>query len=187
MEKGAHATLDITASAWNGTTYGQIYNPAGVLVQTLALGNTPTYYDWTVSEADQGYWQFVADPQATAAGELTATVVTDLNKGQLATNVPATAKITNKGQDAWFGLYGVAGETTPIKVTNNTFANGAAKLWLYPPSVPGATTVPTAIDRCDLSGTSQTCNFTPNATGAWKIRLDPQEGAVGEATLTRLT
>ncbi len=179
-EQGAHIALEATATSWpaNSAAYGYVYNPSGHLYKVLNLAS-PTFYELDVDAT--GYWRFVVDPQGAATGNLTLALAADLWKGQLDTNVPVTVKLGVKGQDAWFGAYGVANDDLPIKVTGNNWGTGTAKLWLY---APGAST---ATFGCDLTGATKTCTFMPNVTGQWRVHVDPQGGSTGETTVTRLT
>ncbi len=181
-EKDNHLSLDISASGWGtgGSASAKVYDPKGNYYKNIVLGSTPTYWDFKADST--GYWKVVVDPNAAAVGGISLTVAYDLWKGQLDTNKPVTAKFTSPGQDAVFGLYGVAGDDTPIRISGVKWnTGGSAKLWLYPPD----SLYP--IDRCDLTGANQVCTFWPNSTGAWRLVLDPQGGTTGEATVTRLT
>ncbi|GAB6899551.1 hypothetical protein [Kineosporia succinea] len=176
-----HLSLDVSASSWGapGTANGYIFDPQGGLFAFVQLGNTPTYYDFTPNKT--GRWKFVVDPDGSSTGSLTARLVTDQNFDQLQTNVAVTPKIDRKGQRAVYGIYGEAGKPLPVQVSASNWGSGFAYLFIFNKDTD------VLVDHCVLRNTATSCPFSVPTTGAYRLILDPDGGATGEATFKRTT
>ena len=89
---------------------------------------------------------------------------------------PVTTSITTKGQNATYTFAATNGTLTTFNLSAANFGTGNAYLLFYTPAGAFST-------FCTVNTTSY-CGFTPNATGIWKIVLDPQAGSVGSTTFT---
>lgn len=172
---GKHVTFDTTAASWGtGQANLNFFRPTG----------PNSFYFSCSSEAGAtceftpdmtGAWKVSLDPIGAAVGSTTFTYAADLEKGALTAGTAVTTAPAVRGQNASFTFAGTDGAHEDLSVTASNWGDGAANLEVYAPNGQIFT-------YCVLETGPVYCDFTPNATGTWKVVLDPQGAAVGSTT-----
>jgi hypothetical protein len=173
---GEHLDLHVTDSDW-GTGGADLYvfDPAGSLYVSCPVATGHTFCDFTPNET--GSWKVMLDPTATSTGKATLTLVKDLAKGPLTAGTAVATTIDVPGRNAGFTFAGTADEHSTIDVKAASWGAGnTARVYLYQPDG-------TLFTYCEMASAPTFCEFTPDVTGTWTAVLDPQEDAVGNATL----
>lgn len=173
--KDLPSTIDVTASAWgSGTAQLEIFTPTNVLYTVCGLAGTPTFCEFTPNVT--GTWKLRIDPIGTATGSATVVYAQEQNKGTLTSGRAATTTVGRRGQNAKWAFAGTSGLPTTFNVTAaNWGTGGAARLYFF---APGTTSL---FSWCDITHTTQ-CTVYPNATGAWRVQVDPLEASLGTTT-----
>jgi hypothetical protein len=176
---GTHLSLDVTASTWGtgGAANLYVFMPDGTLYLNCPLAGRPTYCDFTPNVT--GTWKLTLDPTGAAVGSTTFTLVADQAKGALAVGGSIATTIGAKGQNATFTIPVTIATVVKLHITGATFGTGNARLYFYGPNTSSL------YDHCDLNSGTTDCNLYPNATGTWRMTLDPLGSATGSATIQR--
>lgn len=173
--KDLPSTIDVNASAWgSGTAQLEIFTPANVLYTVCGLAGTPTFCEFTPNVT--GTWKLRVDPVGTATGSTTIVYAQEQNKGTLTSGRASTTTVGRRGQNAKWAFAATNGLPTTFNVTASSWgAGGAARLYFF---APGATKL---FSWCDITQPTQ-CTIYPNATGTWRVQIDPLEASVGSTT-----
>src|SRR4051812_44814587 len=96
----------------------------------------------------------------------TSASATVVSGGLLTSGTAVTGKVTVPGQDIEYTFKATSGVHATVDVTATTWGTGSARLYVYTPSGPLFTS-------CTITVNPTFCEFVPNATGTWKLTLDP--------------
>jgi predicted transcriptional regulator len=179
---GQHVTFDVSASSWtNGTTgstaHLYVSSPTGAYAGRVDLGQGPTYGEFTLNAT--GTWQVLLDPTLAATGNATFAMARDVADRALVSGTPLGTSIGFRGQNALYHFSGVSGEHVTFDVSASSWSNGTtgSTAHLYVSSPTGV-----YVGRVDLGQGATYGEFTLNATGTWRVVLDPTLAATGHAT-----
>ena len=173
--KDAHLTFNITASSWDGSgnAYLRFYNPTGGAAGYCDLRLTQRSCDLTPNVT--GTWKIKLDPTSDTLGQATFAFYPDQIKGAVTAGVPITTTINAWSQDAHYTFAATKDAHLTFTITATNWEPGNAYLRFYNPTGGAA-------GYCELRSTQRSCDLTPNVTGTWKIKLDPNGDSVGSTT-----
>jgi hypothetical protein len=107
----------------------------------------------------------------------TTAAADEIDGGTLTSGTAVTGATSVVGRDIQYTFAATAGAHVTFDVTASNWGTGTARLNFYNPSG-------TFYTSCDLANVATFCYLTPDVTGSWKVKLDPQATAVGSATFT---
>ncbi len=171
---GGHITFDVTATNWgaNGGAALRFYRPDGSGYDYCIVTTSPKYCEITPDVT--GNWKMMLDPGDNSVGTATFTYAVDQNKGALTDGTAVTTTVGVHGQDAYYTFPATAGTHVTLNITASNWGSGSAYLYIFGPTGP-------LYSNCVVTITT-ICEFYPNATGTWRLQLDPYDTALGSTT-----
>ncbi len=171
-------SFPVTSASW--------ISPAPAYLYFFAPGSDTLFSHCTAAvDADckltpprSGTWHLTVSASG-STGRTTFGFLPDQAKGYLIKGKPKTTNIITPGLNAMYTFPATKGKKTRFTVTSTGWTKGSVvRLYVFPPA--GSP----LFDFCSVTKKT-TCTTIPNATGTWRLELDPQAEAVGHITFVR--
>lgn len=175
---GQRVSLQVSGST-SGYTYYSVISPSGATLVDRFLVFTNSGFVDTVTLSEQGTYLVVMDPDKANTGSATLTlydVPADVT-GALAFGIAATFTITTPGQNVDLTFSGAIGQRISLRVTGSSLGYS-----YYTIVSPSGVTIVNRFLVFTSSGFIET--LTLSEAGTYSLRMGPDGGAAGSATLT---
>ncbi len=182
-KRGHHVTFQVTkfhltSNGSGGSMYLYFFEPGSSSSYTSCFFSSNSYCDFTPPQG--GTWSVRMDPNNNATGSLSLTFANDVAVRALKAGKAVSTAIKFQGQNAGYTFSASAHKRVTFHVSSFHFTDegsgGSVYLYFFEPGSSSNYT------SCFFSSNSS-CTFATPTRGTWRVRLDPNNAAIGSLKL----
>lgn len=173
--QGQSARIEVSSASVPAGTNVRLHRPDGVVIGSKTVSSSEALIDSRVL-ATTGTYTVAIDPVGANLGSATVFVGGDSFEPVTVGGSPATATVSNPGQNAWLTFSGATGQRISLKLSNVTIGSGYVSIRKPDGTLLGSMlTIGTNNDFIDT--------VVLPSNGQYSVLVDPSGNSTGSATV----